>query len=288
MVSESSTAVLATGKDREFLFTEQDFQFIANLVAERTGIVLSDTKREMVYSRLTRRIRELKIADFKSYCHLLRAGDHNELITFTNAITTNLTSFFREPHHFEYLADKVLQDIKQNRANKYLRIWSAGCSSGEEPYTLAMIVREVFPESSGWNVKILATDLDTDMVEKARRGVYTAERVTGIDKRHLQRWFVKGKGQHAGKVKVKKELQSIISFQQLNLLHDWPFKNKMDIIFCRNVVIYFNKATQRILFDRYADQLIDHGNLFIGHSESLHAVTERFDLIGKSMYLKVK
>jgi len=284
MVTNSN---LATGKDREFLFTEQDFKFIVSLVGERTGIVLSDSKREMVYSRLTRRIRELKIGDFKAYCKLLRNGDPNELINFTNAITTNLTSFFREPHHFDYLAAKVLGEMKTKQVRKQLRIWSAGCSSGEEPYTLAMIVREIFPESSGWDVKILATDLDTNMVANAKRGVYLAERVNGIDKRRLHRWFVKGKGEHEGKVKVKKELQDIISFKQLNLLDDWPITHKMDVIFCRNVVIYFNKETQKVLFDRYADQLIDQGNLFIGHSESLHSVTDRFQLIGKSMYQKI-
>jgi len=279
---------LATGKEREFLFTEQDFQFIVKLVGDSTGIVLADSKREMIYSRLTRRIRELNITDFKSYCKLLRDGDQAELINFTNAITTNLTSFFREPHHFEYLADTVLRRFKEQHGQKSLRIWSAGCSSGEEPYTLAMIVREVFPESASWNINILATDLDSNMVAKARAGVYLEERVNGIDKTRLKRWFVKGKGELEGKVKVKKELQEMISFRQLNLLHDWPFKNKMDIIFCRNVVIYFNKETQRTLFDRYADLLIDEGNLFIGHSESLHSVTDRFALIEKSMYQKKK
>ena len=284
----SAEPVLATGKKREFLFTEGDFKFLVKLVLELTGIVLSDSKREMVYSRLTRRIRELRLKDFNSYCDLLRKGDNVELGHFTNAITTNLTSFFREPHHFDYLADVVVPEIKLRNPQKKLRIWSAGCSSGEEPYTLAMVLREVLPESSGWDIKILATDLDTNMVATARAGVYQEQKVNGVDKRRLHRWFVKGKGKHQGKVKVKSELQNIISFQQLNLLHDWPFATMMDAIFCRNVVIYFSKETQKGLFTRYADKLVDNGTLFIGHSESLNAVTDRFRLIGKSMYQKIK
>ncbi len=274
-------------KNREFEFNERDFKFIVNLVGERTGIVLSETKREMVYSRLTRRIRELGIKDFTTYCNMLRDGDPNELINFTNALTTNLTSFFREPHHFEYLANTVLPALASTKKQRQLRIWSAGCSSGEEPYTIAMTVREVFPENSGWDIKIMATDLDSNMVDRAQAGIYVDERVTGIDKRRLKRWFVKGKGQNSGKVKIKPELQQLITFKQLNLLHDWPMREAFDVIFCRNVVIYFNKDTQRVLFSRYSDVIADHGHLFIGHSESLNKVSDDFNLIGKTIYQKI-
>ncbi|VAX00652.1 Chemotaxis protein methyltransferase CheR [hydrothermal vent metagenome] len=278
---------LALNKRREFVFMEKDFNFIVKLVGERTGIVLSDSKREMVYSRLTRRIRELGIKDFTTYCNMLRDGDPNELVNFTNALTTNLTSFFREPHHFEYLANTVLPAIEANKTNRSLRIWSAGCSSGEEPYTIAMTVREILPENSGWDIKIMATDLDSNMVEKAQTGIYVDERVTGIDKKRLKRWFVKGKGQNVGKVRIKPELQKIITFKQLNLLNDWPMREPMDVIFCRNVVIYFNKDTQKILFSRYSELIADHGHLFIGHSESLNKVSDDFKLIGKTIYQKI-
>ncbi len=278
---------MALKKNREFGFKEKDFRFIVGLVGERTGIVLSDSKREMVYSRLTRRVRELGIKDYTSYCNMLRDGDPNELINFTNALTTNLTSFFREPHHFEYLANTVLPAIEANKKHQRLRIWSAGCSSGEEPYTIAMTVREVLPESSGWDIKIIATDLDSNMVEKAKSGIYVNERVTGIDKRRLRRWFLKGKGNNQGKVRIKPELQELITFKQLNLLHDWPMREAMDVIFCRNVVIYFNKDTQKKLFSRYSDLIADHGHLFIGHSESLNKVTDDFKLIGKTIYQKI-
>ncbi len=276
----------ALKKNREFIFKEKDFRFIVKLVGEYTGIVLSDSKREMVYSRLTRRIRELGVKDFSSYCNLLRDGDPNELINFTNALTTNLTSFFREPHHFEYLAKSVLPVLEESKSHRRLRIWSAGCSSGEEPYTIAMTIREYFPETSGWDIKIIATDLDSNMVTKAEAGIYVDDRVTGIDKRRLKRWFVKGIGQNAGKVRIKPELQDIIAFRQLNLLNDWPMREAMDVIFCRNVVIYFNKETQKKLFSRYSNLLAAHGHLFIGHSESLNRVSDDFELIGKTIYKK--
>jgi len=275
-------------EEKEFPFTDKDFRFIQDLVAERTGIVLSDIKRTMVYSRIARRIRHCGVSNFEEYCNLLKGGDESELISFTNAITTNLTSFFRESHHFEYLTSTVLPELEKTKHDKRIRIWSAGCSSGEEPYSIAMTVHDFFKNKSGWDIKILATDLDFDMVNRGSKGVYTEERVTGLDKNHLRKYVSKGKGKHQGNVRMHNDLMDMITFKQLNLLHDWPFKGPFDFMFCRNVVIYFNKETQKELFDRYADILPDNAPLFIGHSESLFKVTDRFKSMGRTIYRKVK
>ena len=275
-------------ENKEFPFTDKDFSFIQVLVAERTGIVLSEIKRTMVYSRIARRIRECGVSTFEEYCQLLKSGDESELISFTNAITTNLTSFFRESHHFEYLANTVLPELEKNKKNKRIRIWSAGCSSGEEPYSIAMTVQDYFANKPGWDIKILASDLDFDMVERASGGIYKEDRVTGLDKKHLRNYVKKGKGDLQGSVKMDRRLMEMITFKQLNLLHEWPFKGPFDFMFCRNVVIYFNKETQKELFDRYADHLPDNAPLFIGHSESLFKVTDRFKSMGQTIYRKVK
>ncbi len=279
---------MASVYEREFEFSRGDFEHIRDLVGERTGIVLSDHKIDMVYGRLSRRLRQLGIRKFTEYLSRLR-DDEQELVEFTNALTTNLTSFFREPHHFDYLRTTGLQTLIKNRPNKKLRIWSAGCSTGEEPYTIAMTVKEALASYPNWDVKILATDLDTNVVNKAKAGIYTQDRVNGIDQTRIKKWFRKGRGdEHAGQLKVASELQDMITFKQLNLMHEWPMSGPFDIIFCRNVVIYFNKDTQRELFDRYANYMANDGYLFVGHSESLHKVSDRFKLIGKTIYHKAR
>ena len=272
--------------EREFEFSRGDFEHIRDIVGDRTGIVLSDHKIDMVYGRLSRRLRQLGIKKFAEYLSRL-SDDDQELIEFTNALTTNLTSFFREPHHFEYLKQTCLPQILKNRPDKKLRIWSAGCSTGEEPYTIAMTIKEAMASYYNWDVKILATDLDSNVVNRARSGIYSQDKVNGVDDRRLKKWFRKGRDEHSGQMKVSKDLQELITFKQLNLMHEWPMKGPFDIIFCRNVVIYFNKDTQRELFDRYANYLADDGFLFVGHSESLAKVSTRFKLIGKTIYHKV-
>jgi chemotaxis protein methyltransferase CheR len=279
---------MASVYEREFTFTRHDFEFIRDMVGERTGIVLSDHKVDMVYGRLARRLRQLNLKSFKDYLVRLNQDDDQELVEFTNALTTNLTAFFREAHHFDFLINTAIPTLGKQRADKRLRIWSAGCSTGEEPYTIAMSVHEALPLIRSWDVKILATDLDSNVVERAKAGIYDQERVNGIDKTRLTRWFRKGKGAHAGKVKVDSALKDMITFKQLNLMQPWPMKGPFDIIFCRNVVIYFNKDTQRLLFNRYADLLANDGYLIVGHSESLHKVTDRFELIHKTIYRKIK
>ncbi|MCK4864694.1 MAG: protein-glutamate O-methyltransferase CheR [Gammaproteobacteria bacterium] len=272
--------------ERDFNFSEKDFKYIRDLIMDHTGIVLAEHKVDMVYGRLTRRLRELNLESFDSYLSTLD-NDEQELVHFVNALTTNLTAFFREPHHFEFLASKLLPKILKNKASKRLRIWSAGCSSGEEPYTIAMTVRSIIPENSGWDVKILATDLDTNMVEKGSKGIYTEERVTGLSSQNMKKWVKKGKGDTASMVKMDDRLREMITFKQLNLMHEWPMKGPFDLIFCRNVVIYFNKETQGILFDRYADMLVNDGHLFIGHSESMYKICDRFKLLGQTIYKRL-
>ena len=286
MISNQLREALAAPRVREFEFGNEDFEALRQLVKQLTGINLSDQKRELVYGRLARRLRVLHLRTFAEYRDLLASDGGREIGEFCNAITTNLTSFFRESHHFEYLRDQVLQPMVANRtASHRVRIWSAGCSTGEEAYSLAMTVIESIPDLRTWDVKILATDLDSDVLAKAQRGIYAAERVRAIGPQRISRFFAERRGGREGATyEVRPELTSLITFKQLNLMHPLPMKGPLDAIFCRNVVIYFDKDTQRELFSRVA-QLQRPGNLlFLGHSESLFKVSESYTPIGKTVY----
>jgi chemotaxis protein methyltransferase CheR len=276
---------MAVTAERDFHYTEQHFKLLKDLVAKHTGIALSDAKRELIYGRLSRRLRQLGMNTFDQYCALLQSGDDAELGNFVNSVTTNLTAFFREIHHFNYLERTVLPALFQkNKTSQRIRIWSAGCSTGEEPYSLAMVLAEVLKSKPGWDVKILATDIDSNVIANAARGVYQSDRISGIDQRRREQWFQRGGGGNDGLVRVDPELQDLITFKQLNLMQPWPMKGPFDVIFCRNVVIYFDKPTQRVLFDRYAEMLVSDGHLFIGHSETLFKVSERFESLGQTIY----
>jgi chemotaxis protein methyltransferase CheR len=272
---------------REFAFTDEHFKRLRSLVSLHTGISLSDAKRELVYSRLSRRLRELGLSSFSVYCGLLEAGDAEEVPKFVNAITTNLTSFFREAHHFQNLAENVLPEIMiRNASTRQIHIWSAGCSTGEEPYSIAIVVREFLANQPGWKARILATDIDSSVIETASSGIYAAERVESLSKERLKSSFRRGVGSNQGLVVTMPELQDMVSFRQLNLMQSWPMRSRFDIIFCRNVVIYFSKDEQRRLFDRFADALNPKGYLFIGHSESLFELCTRFESVGKTAYIR--
>ena len=277
-------------RDREFDFTDADFDKIRVFVKAETGIKLSDGKKNMVYGRLSRRLRSLEMKSFSEYFDLVNSNSvSDERGQFINAITTNLTSFFREEHHFNFLKnDLIPRLLVANSADKKIRIWSAGCSTGEEPYSIAIALHESVPNIDRWDIKILATDLDTNVLAHGQRGVYDIERISALSQERKSTWFLKGKGANAGNVKVDMRLQSLITFRQLNLMGAWPMKGKFDFMFCRNVVIYFDKETQKVLFDRYADQLKPNANLFLGHSESMHNVSTRFDLLGQTIYTKSK
>ncbi len=275
-------------REREFEFTDASFERIRQFVSEHTGIVLTEAKKNMVYGRLSKRIRKGRFDTFDEFCDALETGDEDEQEFMINAITTNLTAFFREQHHFDFLVDTLVpQLIEQNKHSKRLRIWSAGCSTGEEPYSIAITLQESLPDIEQWDVKILATDLDANVVAHGKKGVYREDRITGLPEEVIQRWFKRGKGDNEGMVRVHPELQKMITFKRLNLLHEWPMKGPFDLMFCRNVVIYFDKETQKVLFDRYADILIPEAHLFIGHSETLYKVSDRFESLGHTIYRKV-
>lgn len=273
-------------EQREFTFTDADFRFLVKLVHDHTGIVLAEHKQDMVYSRLARRLRQLGINRFSDYCNMLSGPDGvSEMGNLVNAITTNLTSFFREVHHFEHLANDVIKPLIQARGTeKRLRIWSAGCSIGAEPYSLAMTVLKAIPDIAAWDVKILATDIDTNVLNIGQEGIYSGEQYDKIPKEY--RDFATQIDEH--KISMSDKLKKLISFKQLNLLEAWPVKGPFDVIFCRNVVIYFDKDTQRVLFDRYANLLKPEGWLYIGHSENLFNVCDRFKLEGRTIYRKVR
>jgi len=275
--------------EQEYALRDADFRKIVQLVMDTAGIVLSDRKRPFVQGRLGRRLRVLGLADFRQYCNLLETpAGNDERGMLINAITTNHTAFFREPHHFTFLTKTILPTVAAAAGNSQsgrLRIWSAGCSSGEEPYTIAMTLRDHQPSLAGWDVKILATDLDTNVVAHAAAGIYDAERMESVPST-LRKRFVTELAD--GRSQMNDDLYSLITFSPLNLLQKWPMKGPFDVIFCRNVVIYFDKPTQRTLFDRYAEMLKPDGWLFIGHSESLLNVTDRFNLVGRTTYRRCK
>jgi len=270
---------------REFAFSDADFEALRKLVKEITGINLTDQKRELVYGRLARRLRALHLRTFAEYRDLLSEDGGEEIRELCNAITTNLTSFFRESHHFDYLRDHVLGPMQSSRGgSRRVRIWSSACSTGEEPYSLAMTVLESFQDLRSWDVKILATDLDSDVLAKAKRGLYGADRVRSMNPQRLQSFFTEQRGRDGPCYEVIPELKSLITFKQLNLMHTLPMKGPMDAIFCRNVVIYFDKDTQRELFTRIAQLQRPNDLLFLGHSESLFKVSESYLPIGKTIY----
>jgi len=271
---------------REFEMTDEDFQFIVCLIRDRVGIAMSEVKRNLVYSRLTRRLRALGISRFSDYCKHLGANEDSELEHFINALTTNLTSFFREAKHFEFLENTLLPALLVRKRNKRLRIWSAGCSTGEEPYSLAISVAKVVP--ADWDARILATDVDSSVLRHAGEGAYDSSRVEQLTESQLRQWFLCGTGPNTGKVRVRPIVRDLVTFRRLNLMSSWPMQNPFDLIFCRNVVIYFDKDTQKLLFNRFAEQLQSDGHLFIGHSETLYKITDRFRLLGNTIYQRVQ
>ena len=271
-----------TGK--EFDFTRADFERVRGLIYERAGISLADSKQEMVYSRLARRLRANGIASFASYLDALEAGRMPaEWESFTNALTTNLTSFFREAHHFPLLAEHALK-ARAAHGGAPLTIWCSASSTGEEPYSIAMTVCEAFDTLTP-PVQIIATDIDTNVLATASAGVYPIERVDKMDAARLRRFFLKGKGAQEGLVRVRPELRQLITFRQLNLLADgWDVKGPFDAIFCRNVMIYFDKATQRKILSRFVPLMKPDALLFAGHSENFLYVSDALRLRGKTVY----
>jgi chemotaxis protein methyltransferase CheR len=272
----------------EFELTNSQFDRIRTLVREHTGISLSDAKRQLVYGRLARRLRALRLDNFADYIKLLERGDPVEIEEFTNAVTTNLTSFFRERHHFEHMAEHMLPAVVAKRsATRRLRIWCCAASTGEEPYSIAIVLREAQQLLAGWDVKLLATDLDSNVLATGATGIYAEQRFENMDRKRVARFFDKGEGAQEGKYRVRDELRSLITFKQLNLMHEWPMRGPFDAIFCRNVIIYFDKATQRALFERMAFLQRPGDLLYLGHSESLYRVSTQYELVGRTIYRRL-
>lgn len=278
---------------REFPLTEADYKFICEFVYKHVGIVLHAEKQAMVYARLTRRLRVLNFTTFKEYCHYLaHDGAQSELPNLINAITTNLTRFFREDHHFDHMRQTVLEPLyklgKMNTSSGFhedsrrLRIWSAGCSTGEEPYSIAMTAKEAAGNALGNNLSITATDVDTNVLDTGKKGIYKLSDT--IPQSLLNKYTTMLPNQM---FQFKDEIRQLIHFQQFNFLHPIPFKDSFHVIFCRNVVIYFDKETQTRLFNHMADLLVPGGWLYIGHSESLYNICNRFKLVGRTIYQKM-
>ena len=275
-----TSAPAAETEPREFQFSAKDFQRVRDLIYMRAGISLSDAKQDMVYSRLARRLRARGLKRFSDYLALLHGGDEREWEAFTNALTTNLTSFFREAHHFPILAEHVQHQQRGRR----IEIWSCASSTGEEPYSIAITMAETFGSLTP-PISVLATDIDTQVLAQAEEGIYPLDRVERLGAERLKRFFLRGTGPQAGQARVRPDLRSLITFRRLNLLDPaWPVRSQFDAIFCRNVMIYFDRPTQAGILRRFARLLRPDGLLFVGHSESLFHVADIFRLRGKTVY----
>ncbi|MGX9720172.1 CheR family methyltransferase [Stenotrophomonas acidaminiphila] len=265
---------------RDFEFNDRDFRRVCELIHKRAGIALAPAKRDMVYGRLSRRLRALGLQSFEDYLDRLERNGGDEWQAFTNALTTNLTSFFREPHHFEKLREEL-----QARAHRApLQIWSCAASTGEEPYSLAITACETF-NSLTPPVRILATDVDTQVLATGAQGVYPVERIAGLDASLKRRYFQRGTGPNEGKCRVLPALRRLIEFRQLNLLAPrYDVGGPYDALFCRNVMIYFDKPTQRGILSRLVQHMGDDGLLYTGHSENYLHAADLIQPCGRTLY----
>ncbi len=251
--------------DGEFVFTGENFRRIATLMRSETGIHLPEAKATLVYSRLAKRLRQLGLSNFDAYCELI-ASDRGEAErnAMVAALTTNVTRFFREPHHFEHLRDRVLPALAEAaRRGARVRMWSSACSSGEEPYSMALTLLALMPEAARFDVRILATDIDPNVVATAKAGAYSDHAVEPIPAPLRERWMTRVDG----KWRAGEEMRALVRFNTLNLIGAWPMKGRFDVIFCRNVVIYFEQETQDLIWQRFQSVLAPNGRLYVGHSE---------------------
>jgi chemotaxis protein methyltransferase CheR len=284
-IAPANSAAVAADPEREFAFSESDFAFMKGFAYQHAGIALSDSKRNLVYGRLSRRLRALGLTSFRDYRERLE-NDSSEIERFINSISTNLTKFFREEHHFTHFGVNVAQAfVRQDNKHggRRLRIWSAGCSTGEEPYTIGVVLRREIADIGRQDVRILATDIDTDVLAKASRGEYPAESLENIPDPYC-RYFQKSEDEDSPNITVEREVRSLISFRQLNLLEAWPFKGPFDAVFCRNVMIYFDGPTKAKLIERFTKMVKPGGWLYIGHSESLLGAHPGLHLEGRTIY----
>ena len=279
---------LLGAKPQEIPFSDSDFRVLASLAKTQFGLNLADSKKPLVYSRLSKRLKARSVSGFPEYLSLLEnLGEENEKFELISALTTNVTSFFRESHHFDTLRDEILPTVmEQANQGKKVRFWSAGCSAGPEPYSIAMTLLDKFPQAAHLDVKILATDIDPKIVAKARIGQYSIEDLDGIPQSFRSKWATKTDSN--SRFEISNEVRNIITFNELNLISDWPMKGMFDAIFCRNVAIYFDQSTQQLLWKRFCHFLRPHGVLFIGHSERVTGpATSMLEGIGITSYRKV-
>jgi len=265
---------------RDFEFTLQDFELVRNLIYRRAGISLGPGKVEMVYNRLAPRVRKTGHRNFRDYLAMLERSECDEWEAFTNALTTNLTSFFREAHHFSTLTEFV----NQSKNNRGMTIWCSACSTGEEAYSIAMTLIDVFGSFTP-PVRIVATDLDTTVLKTAQTGVYPLDKLNKVEDEKIRKFFIQGKDIPAGHARVRDELRNLVTFRQINLLDStWAIRGPLDVIFCRNVMIYFDKATQRRVLEKFAPLLKPEGLLFAGHSENFFFAADLFRLRSRTVY----
>ena len=278
-----------------FVMSNRDFRRFSEFIYEQCGVKLPPAKRTMLTVRLNKRLRALNMTSFRKYFEYVSGPDgrSGELVRMIDVVTTNKTDFFREPKHFEFLNRQALPGImgaNRRKGRKRLNIWSAGCSSGEEPYTLAMLLSEFFEREKEGDYGILATDISTRVLEIAKKGIYPERVIAPIPAILKRRYLMRGKGSSKGLFRVAPELRNRVSFQRLNLNTGRSFEVKtlMDIIFCRNVIIYFDRDTQIRLFEKFYEQLVPGGYIFIGHSETLHGINDRFVPVTVAVYQKPK
>ena len=265
---------------REYPFSPGDFRRVRDLIAKLVGIALAEHKENMVYNRLARRLRSTGIGSFSEYLDMVEQPDAEERVQFVNALTTNLTSFFREGHHFEMLGTYAAARRRAAPGGARLRVWSSACSTGEEPYSAAIVLRE-----ADCPAEILATDIDTEVLRRAQRGNYALDAVDNMSPERLRRFFLKGVGPNEGRIMVRPELQAMVRFSPCNLQGaSWPAGELFDVIFCRNVMIYFSRESQRQVLDRFIRVLRPGGLLFVGHSESYATGHAALRNCGKTAY----
>lgn len=285
----AAQATVATSPPAEFPFSDRDYRRIREIAKSRFGLDLGESKRALVYGRLARRLRTLRLPDFATYLELIEDADAEESRCLINALTTNVTHFFREEHHFDHLNKTFFPSVLTRPAlDRKVRIWSAGCSTGEEPYSLAMVAREFLDAAAmpALDLKILATDIDSDVLARAHNAFYDLGRSTQLSQARLAKHFVSAPQHGAETHQVAERTRGLVTFNQLNLLEPWPMRGPFDVIFCRNVMIYFDRATKMALVKRFTDYLRPGGFLFLGHSESLVDPVAGLTGCGKTIYQK--
>ncbi|MDP2560150.1 protein-glutamate O-methyltransferase CheR [Psychrobium sp. 1_MG-2023] len=284
-LTTASKREICEEREREFPYTKHDFERVKSRIYAHAGISLASHKKDLVYNRLVRRLRQLKLGSFSEYLAYVDSSEE-EFGHFVNALTTNLTSFFRESHHFDFLTKQYLPSLEK-RGQRELKVWSSACSIGEEPYSIAISIFESEVDIQSWDIKIYATDIDTNVLQTAKTGVYPIERLDNLSKARKRNNFLKGVGPQANKARIKPHLQNLVEFQVCNLMKEWPVTEALDIIFCRNVMIYFDKETQNILLERMTQLLKPGGILCLGHSETPARSMNEYKLLGRTMYQKI-